>query len=545
MNPIDIQCYRPLKAGNEFAKLIPPYKGIDYGFDKKNDNSNTYDTLRFMAFWSKKYADQMSKVAPLLKGRNLQQTVNNIYSFLYNHFQYKIDGETQNLYSPSAAWHFREKGFDCKTYSILASTILQNLHIPHAFRMVKQGGLKPNDWSHVYVVVPNGNNHYVIDATTHSNNEVSYTQKYDYNMKHRGLASPFMKFNGLGCACQGKPLSQTGLSSPAVFSTTVQNFHKFLNELEKNGVSRPVTDKMLELVKANVQNGIDPNMGEILRKAFAEVPAIGMNSPAYSQKFYGSQFNGLGLNGGIDVGATATQLANGDYVGATFGIVKNIIPVEKTFGQVFANGFDLSCWNSSYSEQKAKKDIEKDMPYILEWSGIYKKANQDNFDRFMFITERYLQDAQHGQQSKYAKCTRKGHALREKAIKVLRENVISEFESQGFKVIAAGRKTLAKYEEISMPGYGYPVVFLSKNAPIDTEMYTIISSKPVEAPANVNVDASGNKTVTTTNPDGSKIVTTTDSKGNVTVNTIPAPKSSTGLIVGIGSAIFLAAKYLL
>lgn len=533
MHPADVQCYRPLKSGKEYEKLIPPYKGIESFLDKKGDNSNTFDTLRFMAFWSQKYASQTSKIAPLLKGRNLQETVNNIYSFLYNHFQYKIDGQLQNLYAISAAWHFRDKGFDCKTFSVLASSILQTLQIPHAFRMVKQGE-NPNLWSHVYVVVPNGNNHYVIDATVHSNQEVSYTQKYDYNMEHRGLASPYIKFNGLGCACQGKPLAQTGLSSPAVFSNTVQNFHRFLNELEKNGVSRQVTDKMLELVKANVQNGIDPNLGEILRKAFAQVPQtpLGFSNNSY-KPFYGL---------GIDVGATATQVATGDIFGATVGILKDVLPLDKTFGQVFANGFDLSCWNSSYSEQKAKLDIEKDMPYILEWSGIYKQPTSENLDKFMWLTQAYINDSQHGQLSKYASCTRKGHALREKTVLVLRENVFKDFDSKNFKLTPAGKKKGITLQ-VSLPGYGAGQVFGWANADVEFDSFSVISPKAVEEKP--IIDAKGNKTVTTTNPDGSKIITTTDANGNVTVKTIAAPKSSAGVLVAIGSAVLLGAKYLL
>jgi len=42
-----------------------------------------------------------------------------------------------------------------------------------------------------------------------------------------------------------------------------------------------------------------------------------------------------------------------------------------TFGAIFANGFDLSCWNASYSESKAQADLSIDLPYLMnEYAGL-------------------------------------------------------------------------------------------------------------------------------------------------------------------------------
>lgn len=398
MSFIDAQLYRNLKDGKEYERLIPVYKGTEHNFDKEADNSNTYDTLRYMSEWAYKYAYQMKDVAPLLKGRSLQETVNKIYTFLYSHFQYKLDGQTQNLYSPSAAWHFRRTGFDCKTYSILASTILQNLGIPHSFRMVQQAGIMPGEWSHVYVIVPNGNTHLVIDATTHTNKEVSFTQKHDYTMKHRGLASPYV--GALGCACQGTPIRSNGLGSPSTLANTIKNFHNFLDVLEKQGIPKVVTNRMLVIVRANIENGIDPNMGEVLKKALATTSSLGYTfdpvssiTPAGStyggfstslpttnyytptaQTAFGSALTDIKAAGtsalsnvsvqGINVGSLVTNLASGNFVGAGLEVLKAIIPIDKTFGAVFANGFNLSCWNSTLTPAQTKLWAEKDIPAI-------------------------------------------------------------------------------------------------------------------------------------------------------------------------------------
>ncbi len=191
---------RELKPFDKWVDLIPAYEGSQYDFEAPNQYSDTDDTLVFMANCVEKTAHQLVKVAPLLKGNTLTETVDNIYKWLYNHFQYKLDETTlQHLYKPSAAVYYRKIGFDCKTFSTLASSLLSLLKIPHAFRKVKQKGfVHPVTgelvWSHVYVVVPNGSQTLVVDATTHNNREVSFVEKYDYDMtkvlKHVMLGSP-------------------------------------------------------------------------------------------------------------------------------------------------------------------------------------------------------------------------------------------------------------------------------------------------------------------------------------------------------------------
>jgi hypothetical protein len=543
--------YRPLKSGKEYIGLIPAYQKVDQSFDKKSDNSDTYDTLNYMSQWAYKYVSQMAKIAPLLKGNTLQETVNKIYGFLYSHFQYKLDGETQNLYSPSAAWHFREKGFDCKTYSILASTILQNLKIPHSFRMVKQAGVNPGEWSHVYVIVPNGSSYYVIDGTTHNNREVNYTNKYDYDMIHKGLASPYI--STLGCACTGKKITKYGLGAPSTLSKTIANFHVFLNEIEKKGVSQEVTTKMLALVKYNVENGIDPNMGEILEKALAQTNGLGAtfglnpiggnfsqmtvgNLPSgnyYPPSSAGSTFGNAASSiasgpfsnlsvGGITAGsimgaATGNPIA---IAGLVINVLKKIIPIEKTFGAVFANGFDLSCWGSSYSEQKAKEDILIWIPFLRDWSGIYTSPTTANLDRFQFATQSMINDAINGQQSKYAKCSRKGWALVQKAVEELKKNTYEEFRTQGFQLTSLGSRTGANWT-FKLPNRSDNYYWANSKVLFESLQVTNPVAQTQQQPnSQTTIDANGNP------------VTAVKSGSSITP-------------IAIGGALLLAAKLLL
>jgi len=378
--------HRQLLSGAQFNNLIPPYKNEDQFFEKKNEESDVFDTLKFMGQWSHKYAWQMQKVAPLLVGNSVQETVNNIYKWLYSHFQYKIDkvDDYQNLYSPAAAWHFRTTGFDCKSYSILASTILQCLSIPHSFRMVKQKGLRsannpnqwiisPNDWSHVYVIVPDKNKYYVIDATTHDNREVQFVQKHDYAMKHRGLNGAYPQ-NMLGCACSGNKLGNT-VSTTNNLAKAIANFHLFLDELEKQGVSRQTTSRILEIVKVNVQNGVDPNFKEVLQKSIAY------------QK--GSLNGGIDLNtlsiGGVSAG-TATAAAMGDPT-ALLSLANKVIPIDKMtsgFMSIFANGFNVTCYGSTYTPTQTKDWASTDFPKIYNQT-LGKGLTQQNLDDFIDV----------------------------------------------------------------------------------------------------------------------------------------------------------------
>lgn len=560
---IDALLYRPITQNSQFEGLIPPYQGQEISLDKESDNSTTYDTLQYMDQWATKYAYQMKQVAPRLKGRNLKETVAKIYQFLYSHFQYKLDGSLQNLYSPSAAWKFRKQGFDCKTYSILASTILRNLNIPHTFRMVQQAGIMPGEWSHVYVIVPENNTHYVIDATTHSNKEVSFTKKHDYSMIHRGLASP-NPYGALGCACQGKAIKKNvGLGSPAVLSNTIANFQVFLNELEKKGFPREVTNKMLFLVKSNIENGIDPNFNEIVTKAIMPVSKLGEITPFTSYlspagstftsmptTSYGSQpsyspsggFMDSGFAtgamsalsnvsiGGVPVGGIASSIS-GLLAGnplAAIGLITSLIPIEKTFGAVFANEFNLSCWGSTFTPSMLKAAGEKDFPMILN-ATIAKGINEQNINL-------YLDGMNHAkdlalEKAHLRKCSNDALNLYANAAQKAKEGVIEGLQAalaqKGIKMIPipSTETTTAKLPFI----YNHPN-WNEHYVPYKVERFQFIMPQQQQAAQQVQYQ-------TIQNADG------TTSQVPVATDATPESSSSTPLL--LGGAALLAIKLLL
>ncbi len=513
MFDVDKLLYRKIKSGAAYEKLIPKFENVVHHFDKKTDNSDTYDTLEYMAQWCKKYSYQMLKIAPLLKGKTVEETCNNVYQFLYWHFQYKLDGEAQDLYSPSAAWHYRQKGFDCKTFSLLGAMILNNLGIDCSFRMVQQSS---PFWSHVYVIVPNGSKYYVIDATTHDNKEVRFSKKYDKNMHHRGLANPLA--SRLGCSCSGKQIRKTGLGNPGTMAQSVANFHLFLNELERKGVSRNCTDQILEIVKQNIQNGIDPIMSEVIQMAAGSRLGSGIGDAAYTQ-LTGS--NGPSING-INAGTAASA-----YMGdpqAIMSVVTAIIPknfIGNTFGAVFSNGLDLSCWGASLTPAKAAEDIKDyHLPHFnYRLTAISNAGNNlatteaavNAFIKDVYILEKYYK-VYKPVSANWSGCAKKGIKAYQdfmSALKIKADILVSDFESKG---------GVSRIEKLMPLDFWFRQTITGKpdkdqirneaaTAFVDFPQLNLTAVRNSD-PSQPNVIDNGNGTITTINPITGQSVTT-------------------------------------
>lgn len=113
---------------------------------------------------------QTAAIAQVLKGRNVAETLQNVHEFLYWNIQYKNDKEGfEQLREPVVSWAERHTGIDCDCFTIFASSILSNLGIPHAARVV---GYRDDltgivgGWQHIYVIVPTGSGraYFTLDA---------------------------------------------------------------------------------------------------------------------------------------------------------------------------------------------------------------------------------------------------------------------------------------------------------------------------------------------------------------------------------------------
>ncbi len=157
------------------------------------------DTITHMQDIVRRCKHQTKSLAAYLKGATVDESCNNIWAFLYNHVQYKLDQKgLEQLRQPLRSWHDRETGIDCDCFSIFVSCLLTNMGIAHAFRITKYD-YKPN-YQHVYVIVPiNGSksNYRTIDCVLEQYNyEKPFTEQKTYYMSALGL--PIAELSGPG-----------------------------------------------------------------------------------------------------------------------------------------------------------------------------------------------------------------------------------------------------------------------------------------------------------------------------------------------------------
>jgi hypothetical protein len=179
--PISITSgYRPIRNGDRYDHLFPVPDDKDKIIIRDGDVDETIELMKSVAW---KYKDDTSGLAPQLKGDSHKETCENIWNFLYNHIQYRLDKRgLEQLRRPARSWQERKEGIDCDCFSIFVSTILLNLNIPHTFRITKYD---QDSWQHVYVVapIPRSGSYYTIDCVlSQFNYEKPYNQKKDYTM---------------------------------------------------------------------------------------------------------------------------------------------------------------------------------------------------------------------------------------------------------------------------------------------------------------------------------------------------------------------------
>lgn len=175
--------YRVIRPGDQYDKYFPRPQAQDRIIIEDGEVGDTVDLMKRVVW---KYIDDTKGIAPVLKGKSLNETCENIWNFLYHHIQYKLDERgLEQLRRPARSWSDRKSGIDCDCFSIFASSILTNLQIPHSFRITKYGGAQ---YQHVYVVVPQGSETLVIDPVlSNYNYEKPYSEHKDFAMNLSGI----------------------------------------------------------------------------------------------------------------------------------------------------------------------------------------------------------------------------------------------------------------------------------------------------------------------------------------------------------------------
>lgn len=252
----DLLLKRDLLPGKEFDKLFPPSTcQVQYLGEGLTDH-----TIEQMEAWVLENAHEAEKVAKKLQQSSLIETCKKIHWFEFNHFQYKADQADQYLRAPGCAWHSRHEGMDCKSYSVLASCLLLNMGITHYIRKIKQLGDNPEDFTHVYVVVPknqktgNLNEGYItIDGTLPTMAEPHFIDKSDLimSLQHYGLkgANPGLGFSFSDIGNLFSNINCIGGSgfTEGAFNEGIANLEKFYKDLVNSLNSHVGANNMTEL----------------------------------------------------------------------------------------------------------------------------------------------------------------------------------------------------------------------------------------------------------------------------------------------------------
>jgi len=149
---------RTVRPGHRFDKWFPKINKTD---KIVMPNGLVEDTVKLMIGMVKKYHNDTYHLSKYLHDKTLYKTLQNIWTWVYLHINYKPDTPgIEQLRRPARAWHDRHSGVDCDCYSIFIGSILYNLGIPFKFRIAKYDG--KSYFQHVYVVVPTKNKKEII-----------------------------------------------------------------------------------------------------------------------------------------------------------------------------------------------------------------------------------------------------------------------------------------------------------------------------------------------------------------------------------------------
>ncbi len=165
-----------------------------YHFKKRN--YSTDDIVKLVLWGDKRVkhdTEEFAKAIPATK-----EGMRMLFDFIVEHIKYKQDPKgSQWVRSPARTWDDRHEGSDCKSWTLLITSVLQNLGLSYIIRFTAYksplfgGNPKP---THVYpiAILPTGEQ-VIVDPVWHVqegglfNTEKPYKHKVDHKMK-KGLA---------------------------------------------------------------------------------------------------------------------------------------------------------------------------------------------------------------------------------------------------------------------------------------------------------------------------------------------------------------------
>lgn len=128
---------------------------------------------------------QTKNIAKSLKGNSDYETAKNVWLFLKRSLKYKRDPEGKQMIKlPSRLLANNERKADCKSYSLLAASLLANNGLKPTFRYASYKDYEKTP-THVYVTTKDSNgNEIIVDGCyKRFNDQKEFKYKYDYPME--------------------------------------------------------------------------------------------------------------------------------------------------------------------------------------------------------------------------------------------------------------------------------------------------------------------------------------------------------------------------
>jgi hypothetical protein len=174
---------RQILSGTKYDRFIPR---PDNKINILLEDSDIPEIIAAMREIIYETPHQTQQIAIILEGESdgtVKDICQKVFDFAYNHINYNEDKKgREQLREPARAWADRLDGIDCDCYSILISSILYNLGIPHKLRVTEYAN--KGYFQHVYVVALDGNKEIPIDPVVNRfDYEKPYTDKQDFKMK--------------------------------------------------------------------------------------------------------------------------------------------------------------------------------------------------------------------------------------------------------------------------------------------------------------------------------------------------------------------------
>ncbi|MBC8753975.1 hypothetical protein H2O64_04785 [Kordia sp. YSTF-M3] len=368
-NQINQSLQRNIVSGDQYEQYYTPSTCSENQLGK----GTTTHGMKKIAAWAKKHKHESTAIAKAeFAGYSLAETTKRIHQFLFHHFQYEIDRELQRLKAPNCMWASRAQGNDCKSFSLNASTILLNLGIRHYLRRTKQAAYYPSLYTHVYVVVPKDQKHgslrngyYTIDGTIQSMVELPYLKKDDTymeeaNLQYVGLSAPSCGCTnqtnypnntdivGLSAAYKGQSVTQFSKSDyHKVIYESLNRVDDFLNVLAPYTTSEHSSNLLRGKIFDKLWNGHNPTLKFTPKGIYVDGEFVNFSKTFARLKKSNPSF-GMGAN--PSTGVPTADFLISSVLGDNF--------FADTFGAIFANGLELTCWGSTFTPQQTSAQIQ-------------------------------------------------------------------------------------------------------------------------------------------------------------------------------------------